>query len=40
MEIQGLPNLARPDGHWHHARPDGTEIGWRAEQVCIPDLVG
>ena len=19
------------DGHWHHHRPDGTEIGWRAD---------
>lgn len=22
-------------GHWHHYRPDGTEIGWRAEAVAI-----
>ncbi|MDO8363663.1 MAG: DUF222 domain-containing protein [Actinomycetota bacterium] len=21
-----------PNGHWHHYRPDGTEIGWRAAQ--------
>ena len=27
-------------GHWHHHRPDGTELGWRTEQVRIPDLVG
>ena len=20
-----------PHGHWHHYRPDGTEIGWRAQ---------
>ena len=20
-----------PQGHWHHYRPDGTEIGWRAD---------
>jgi hypothetical protein len=22
-------------GHWHHYRPDGTEIGWRAETVVV-----
>ena len=26
-------------GHWHHYRPDGTEIGWRAEQVRIDALI-
>ena len=32
MENPRLPHLgATPDGHWHHHRPDNTEIGWRAE---------
>ncbi len=27
LETTRLPNLARPHGHWHTYRPDGTEIG-------------
>ena len=23
------------EGHWHHYRPDGTEIGWRAERARV-----
>ncbi len=26
----GYTTRRDPDGHWHHYRPDGTEIGWRA----------
>ncbi|MGB8861805.1 MAG: hypothetical protein WCC60_21295 [Ilumatobacteraceae bacterium] len=37
---KGYRTWRDPDGHWHHHRPDGIEIGWRAEQVRIPDLVG
>ncbi|MEQ1699404.1 MAG: HNH endonuclease signature motif containing protein, partial [Ilumatobacteraceae bacterium] len=29
---RGYRTRRDPDGHWHHYRPDGTEIGWRAEQ--------
>jgi hypothetical protein len=27
---RGYRTWRDPDGHWHHYRPDGTEIGWRA----------
>ena len=27
LETTRLPNRARPSGHWHTYRPDGTEIG-------------
>ncbi len=26
------------DGHWHHLRPDHTEVGWRAARVASNDL--
>ena len=28
---RGYTTWRDPDGHWHHHRPDGTEIGWRAD---------
>ena len=28
-----------PQGHWHHYRPDGTEIGWRADTVATVGTV-
>jgi hypothetical protein len=37
---RGYRTWRDPDGHWHHYRPDGTEIGWRTEQVRLPDFVG
>jgi hypothetical protein len=27
---RGYRSWRDPEGHWHHYRPDGTEIGWRA----------
>ena len=27
---RGYTTWRDPNGHWHHYRPDGTEIGWRA----------
>ena len=39
-KTRGYRTWRGPDGHWHHYRPDGSEIGWRAEQVRLPDLVG
>jgi len=27
---RGYRTWRDPDGHWHHYRPDGTELGWRA----------
>jgi hypothetical protein len=27
---RGYRTWRDPDGHWHHYRPDGTEVGWRA----------
>jgi len=27
---RGYRTWRDPDGHWHHQRPDGTELGWRA----------
>ncbi len=27
---RGYRTWRDPDGHWHHYRPDGSEIGWRA----------
>ena len=32
---RGYRTWRDPDGHWHHYRPDGTELGWRAEQVQL-----
>jgi len=26
-----------PQGHWHHHRPNGTEIGWRNRTITPPD---
>jgi hypothetical protein len=34
---RGYRTWRDPDGHWHHYRPDGTEIGWRTEQVRSPE---
>ena len=28
-----------PDGHWHHYRPDGTEIGWRSATRNVTDRI-
>jgi len=28
-----------PQGHWHHYRPDGTEIGWRNGTITATDHV-
>ena len=28
---KGYRTWRDPGGHWHHCRPDGTEIGWRAD---------
>ncbi|MGB8861011.1 MAG: DUF222 domain-containing protein [Ilumatobacteraceae bacterium] len=28
---RGYRTLRDPNGHWHHYRPDGTEIGWRTD---------
>jgi hypothetical protein len=28
---KGFRTWRDPGGHWHHYRPDGTEIGWRAD---------
>ena len=30
---KGYTTIQDADGHWHHYRPDGTEIGWRAGLV-------
>ena len=30
-KTKGYRTWRDPDGHWHHYRPDGTEIGWRAD---------
>jgi hypothetical protein len=27
----GYTTWRDPHGHWHHYRPDGTEIGWRSQ---------
>ena len=32
---RGYRTVRDEHGHWHHYRPDGTEIGWRAEAVVI-----
>jgi len=32
---KGYRTWRDPDGHWHHYRPDGTEIGWRADTRTI-----
>jgi hypothetical protein len=29
-KTRGYTTHRDSDGHWHHHRPDGTEIGWRA----------
>jgi len=29
-KTKGYRTHRDPQGHWHHYRPDGTEIGWRA----------
>ena len=39
-KTRGYRTWRDPKGHWHHYRPDGTELGWRAEEVRIPALVG
>ncbi len=35
-KTNGYRTWRDPGGHWHHQRPDGTEIGWRAG---FPELV-
>ena len=32
---RGYRTVRDEHGHWHHYRPDGTEIGWRAETVVV-----
>ncbi len=39
-KTRGYRTWRDPDGHWHHYRPDGTELGWRAERALVADLVG
>jgi len=29
----GYTTWRDPKGHWHHYRPDGTEIGWRSNAI-------
>ena len=36
-KTKGYRTWRDPDGHWHHYRPDGTEIGWRADTRTIDD---
>lgn len=36
---RGYRTRRDPHGHWHHYRPDGTELGWRAT-VGGPSLPG
>ena len=31
---RGYRTSRDPQGRWHHYRPDGTEVGWRAEAVA------
>jgi hypothetical protein len=39
-KTRGYRTWRDPHGHWHHYRPDGTEIGWRADtQQVIGDGV-
>ena len=32
---RGYRTYRDPEGHWHHYRPDGTELGWRADHARI-----
>jgi hypothetical protein len=34
---KGYRTWRDPAGRWHHYRPDGTEIGWRAEQQRVAE---
>ena len=34
-KTHGYRTWRDPHGHWHHYRPNGTEIGWRAEHQQI-----
>jgi hypothetical protein len=31
FKTRGYTTHRDQHGHWHHYRPDGTEIGWRAD---------
>jgi len=35
----GYTTWRDPQGHWHHYRPDGTEIGWRSERNHASNVV-
>ena len=35
-KTRGYRTWRDPNGHWHHYRPDNTEIGWRAN---LPDVI-
>ncbi len=38
-ETTGYTTRRDPNGHWHHHRPDGTEIGWRSGNTNTADQV-
>ncbi len=35
----GYTTWRDPSGHWHHYRPDGTEIGWRSNAIKSVDRI-
>ena len=36
-KASGYKTWRDPQGHWHHYRPDGTEIGWRSATTNAAD---
>ncbi len=38
-KASGYHTWRDPQGHWHHYRPNGTEIGWRNGLITNPDRV-
>ena len=38
-KASGYKTWRDPKGHWHHYRPDGTEIGWRSTTTNAADRI-